>query len=102
MLSPVADEVAALPSAEIIPYTADLPGAQILEYSMTRQFEYWGSTKKFITVPVGRVHTLPEHASRQTCMDCSLNSGWKSATQHIVQAGVALEEDIPYAVARVE
>jgi len=33
-------------------------------------------------------------------MDCSLNSGWKSATH--VQAGVALEEDIPYAVTRHE
>jgi hypothetical protein len=34
---PVEEEVAALPSAEIILYTADLPGAEILEYSMTRQ-----------------------------------------------------------------
>jgi hypothetical protein len=25
--------------------------------------EYWGSTKKFITVPVGRVHTLPARFS---------------------------------------
>jgi hypothetical protein len=31
------------------------------------------------------------------CQDCSLNSGWKFATH--VQPGVALEEDIPYAVA---
>ncbi len=25
--------------------------------------EYWGSTKKFTTVPVGRVHTLPARFS---------------------------------------
>jgi len=25
--------------------------------------EYWGSMKKFITVPVGRVHTLPARFS---------------------------------------
>jgi len=47
--------------------------------------EYWGSTKKFTTVPVVE-STLCRYASRQTCMDCSLNSGWKSGTQ----AGVAL------------
>ena len=42
--------------------------------------------------PVRRVY-IPK-------LDCSLNSGWKSATH--VQAGVGLEEDIPYAVARHE
>ena len=30
VIRPVAEEVAALPSAEIIPYSADLPGAEIL------------------------------------------------------------------------